>query len=221
MLTSQETSFVTSLLEWLEIGGPVVAILLLMSLVSLSISIYKILQFLNLGIGRQGHVAQALELARNNDTQGALALLNQSSRLADSMVAFTLQAQSKHLPSEMVREEVARIALNRIEQLRSHLRTLEIISAMAPLLGLFGTVIGMIMAFQQLESSASQINPALLSGGIWQALLTTAVGLAVAMPTAVALNYFERRIERFSHTLNDWMTQLFTLDCQRAVQASA
>ncbi|HAE01168.1 MAG TPA: flagellar motor protein MotA, partial [Rhodospirillaceae bacterium] len=54
----------------------------------------------------------------------------------------------------------------------------------------------MITAFQQLESAGNQVNPAILSGGIWVALLTTAVGLAVAMPVVVILNWLERRVDR-------------------------
>jgi biopolymer transport protein ExbB len=56
------------------------------------------------------------------------------------------------------------------------------------LLGLFGTVLGMVEAFRQLELAGSQVDPAVLSGGIWQALLTTAVGLAVAIPAVLAHN---------------------------------
>ncbi len=57
----------------------------------------------------------------------------------------------------------------------------------------------MIEAFRQLEAAGNQVNPAILSGGIWEALLTTAVGLAVAIPAVVALNWLERRIERLAH----------------------
>ena len=87
----------------------------------------------------------------------------------------------RDLSEAMVREEVARLAGDRLEGLRAYLRPLEVIAGVAPLLGLFGTVLGMISAFQQLEQAGSQVNPAVLSGGIWEALLTTAVGLAVAI----------------------------------------
>lgn len=66
---------------------------------------------------------------------------------------------------------------------------------LAPLLGLFGTVLGMISAFQALQQAGAQVDPSILAGGIWVALLTTAVGLAVAMPTSVALSWFEVRME--------------------------
>ena len=58
---------------------------------------------------------------------------------------------------------------------------MEVVASISPLLGLFGTVLGMIKAFLNLEKAGSQIDPALLAGGIWEALLTTAFGLVVAV----------------------------------------
>jgi len=75
------------------------------------------------------------------------------------------------------------------------LRLLDSVAQLAPLLGLFGTVLGMIEAFQSLQQAGSQVDPSLLAGGIWVALLTTAVGLAVAMPTSLVLSWFESRMD--------------------------
>ena len=75
-------------------------------------------------------------------------------------------------------------------------RLLDTIAQLAPLLGLFGTVLGMIQAFQSLQQAGSSVDPSLLAGGIWVALLTTAVGLAVAMPTSMILAWLESRTAR-------------------------
>ena len=74
-------------------------------------------------------------------------------------------------------------------------RALDAIAQVAPLLGLFGTVLGMIEAFQKLQEAGNSVDPSLLAGGIWVALLTTACGLAVAMPVSLLLTWFETRIE--------------------------
>ena len=66
---------------------------------------------------------------------------------------------------------------------------------LAPLMGLFGTVLGMIEAFQALQDAGTQVDPSLLAGGIWVALMTTAAGLAVAMPTSIALSWFEAQVD--------------------------
>ena len=75
-------------------------------------------------------------------------------------------------------------------------RLLDSVAQLAPLLGLFGTVMGMIEAFQALQQAGSAVDPSLLAGGIWVALLTTAVGLAVAMPTSLVLSWFEACMAR-------------------------
>jgi biopolymer transport protein ExbB len=68
------------------------------------------------------------------------------------------------------------------------------IAALAPLLGLFGTVLGMIEVFQRLAALGGRADVALLSGGIWVALLTTAFGLLVAIPSLLAHHYFSRLV---------------------------
>ena len=92
---------------------------------------------------------------------------------------------------------------------RSGLRALELIATIAPLLGLFGTVLGMIAAFQELQASGSRADPSALAGGIWEALLTTAAGMAVAIPASAALTWFESIADRLRHDLEDIATRIF------------
>jgi biopolymer transport protein ExbB len=68
----------------------------------------------------------------------------------------------------------------------------------APLLGLLGTVLGMIEAFRQLEAAGTRVNPSLLAGGIWEALLTTAAGMVVALVALTCLSVLESLAERAS-----------------------
>jgi len=69
----------------------------------------------------------------------------------------------------------------------------------------------MIEAFRQLEGAGTQVDPAVLSGGIWQALLTTALGLVVAIPVVTAFTWLDRRVESYSIYINDAVTRVFTL----------
>jgi len=71
-------------------------------------------------------------------------------------------------------------------------------------------VIGMIEAFRALEATGGRVDPAVLSGGIWVALLTTAAGLSVAIPTLIALNWLERLLEGVTRRLEDQVTRVFT-----------
>lgn len=122
-------------------------------------------------------------------------------------VAGTIAALS--LPAAAGREEVTRLAQRELGALRTGLRPLELIVTIAPLIGLLGTVLGMIEAFQALETSGGQADPAVLAGGIWEALLTTAAGMAVAIPAAVALSWFEGIAETVQTQMEDAATRLF------------
>ena len=86
---------------------------------------------------------------------------------------------------------------------------LELIATIAPLLGLLGTVLGMIAAFQALQAAGSRADPAILAGGIWEALLTTAAGMAVAIPASMALTWFESVVDRLRLEMEDFATRIF------------
>ncbi|MCC5968052.1 MAG: MotA/TolQ/ExbB proton channel family protein, partial [Natronohydrobacter sp.] len=73
-----------------------------------------------------------------------------------------------------------------------------------------GTVLGMIEAFQALQAAGNRADPAALAGGIWQALLTTAAGMAVAIPAAMALTWFESICDRVQVDMEDLATRIFT-----------
>jgi biopolymer transport protein ExbB len=94
-----------------------------------------------------------------------------------------------------VRASFSLAAGNLIRSMESSLRGLATVAAVSPLLGLLGTVIGMIRAFIQIERHGSNVSPVLLAGGIWEALLTTAAGLTVAIPCLMFHNLFQGRIE--------------------------
>jgi biopolymer transport protein ExbB len=205
-------------LELLQAGGPVVAILLAMSIVALAIVLAKLWQFRMARLGDRRPVRDALSLHRQGRDGEALSLLEGSANPAAQAVARALRGRRRGLPEELVREEVHRYAAGALETLRGWFRPLEVIASLAPLLGLFGTVLGMIAAFRQLEAAGNQVNPSILSGGIWEALLTTAVGLAVAIPVVAILNWLERKVERLAHEIDDAVTCLFTVDLSAGVE---
>ena len=197
----------------IALGGPVVVLLLLMSLVAITIVLAKIFQFRRGRINDRRTARNALELYR-----GAKRSPNPTART----LARAIELRQRSGVSEgILREDILQYGGDMLESLRSHLRPLEVIAALAPLLGLLGTVLGMIEAFRDLEQAGSQVDPAVLSGGIWQALLTTAVGLAVAMPVIVALNWLERTVDRCAHEMDSVVTRVFTADLNRTSAATA
>ncbi|WP_420795803.1 MotA/TolQ/ExbB proton channel family protein [Ectothiorhodospira magna] len=203
----------------IDLGGPVVAILLVMSVVALTIILVKIGQFLWWRLGDERSLKTALEHWRDGRVEPALETLSRSRSPAARVMEVAIQGRRDPACSEpLVREEATRVAVNWLERLRGQFRMLEVIGTLAPLLGLLGTVLGMIAAFQQLEAAGNRVDPSILSGGIWVALLTTAVGLAVAIPVVAVLNGLERWVERFRHRMQDALTQVFTLPPSPAEQ---
>ncbi len=195
--------------EWAGLGGPVVWILAVMSILGLAVTIVKLAQFLRAGVWRRGRAAQAIAAFRSGDTARAAELLRGRKGLPDQVARAALRATAAHGPEPALREEIEQFASDRLEALRGNLRLLEAIAALAPLLGLFGTVLGMIAAFQDMQGAGTRVSPDILAGGIWTALLTTAVGLAVAMPAVAIVTFLERAVDSLAHDLESFISQVF------------
>lgn len=181
---------ISILRDLVSLGGPVVGLLLAMSILALAVILWKLVSGLRLGLGRHASLERALAAWDAGDEAAARqAAAASRSHLAD-LVPLALDAPDPEAMQRIEAEAAARIAGAE----RGH-RLLDSIAQIAPLLGLFGTVLGMIDAFQALQSAGSSVDPSVLAGGIWVALLTTAVGLGVAMPTSLALTWFESRTD--------------------------
>jgi biopolymer transport protein ExbB len=109
-------------------------------------------------------------------------------------------------------EELATIqARQELRRLTTRLPLLNLIAALAPLIGLLGTVVGMVKAFQQVASAPGAVNPSLLASGIWEALLTTVVGLLVAIPALFFHYYLQQRVQQFAFQMDHYGTLLIRL----------
>jgi biopolymer transport protein ExbB len=97
-------------------------------------------------------------------------------------------------PKEEIKETIQDAGQHEIPRLEKNLSVLATIAHISPLLGLLGTVLGMIAAFQRIQAESGRVNAGDLAGGIWEALITTAAGLSVAIPTYVAYNYLVSRV---------------------------
>lgn len=199
-------------LESLQLGGPIVGLLICMSVLALAIILAKIWQFARAGIGRRRRMERIVAQYRRGNITGAWQLLQKRRSAGDAALIAAIEGAQCQLRDDRLRDDVYRLAGEDSLELRSWLRPLEVIAALAPLIGLFGTVIGMIEAFVALEAAGAQVDPSILSGGIWVALLTTAAGLAVAIPTVAAFNWLDRRIERFEYRLNAAITGILAFN---------
>ncbi|MEM7667829.1 MAG: MotA/TolQ/ExbB proton channel family protein [Pseudomonadota bacterium] len=195
--------------ELIVAGGPVVMILIGLSIFAVGLVLAKIWQFTVSGIGTGAAARDALSLYRSGHLLEALERARSRHDPAATTLALAIEGETRGISEAKIREACHSEAAQQIETLRSWMRPIEVIAALAPLLGLFGTVLGMIEAFSRLEEAGSKVDPAILSGGIWEALLTTAVGLAVAIPLVAAFNWFERKIERVEHRIDIGLAGFF------------
>ena len=191
-------------------GGPVVVILFALSVIALTVVLLKFWQFTRLGVGRGRHADRALAMWIAGRRDDAYASIRGDENPSALVLAHGMRGVAAGAEERIVREDVERVALAELGKLRSYMRVIEATVQIAPLLGLFGTVIGMISAFQALQTAGSETDPAVLAGGIWVALLTTAIGLAIAIPAAFVNYWLDGRIEREKEHMESSLTGLFT-----------
>ncbi len=201
--------------DLIRAGGPVVMILLGLAVIALAVMLLKLWQFSSYRLFDRKPINQALEAVRTEHISKAMERIAHHRNPISEILLLAIRGKRQAVPEAELREMLQCAAADRLEGLRSYFRVLEVIASLAPLLGLLGTVLGMIEAFRALESAGTQVDPAILSGGIWEALLTTAVGLSIAIPVVALLNWFERRVDRVAHEMGRAVTTVFT---QAAIQ---
>ncbi len=198
-------------LTFLQRGGPAIWSITLLSVVALALILWKVWRLAMTGAWTGGRRAQrAVALWAEGREQDALDHL-EGRRTCRAILVRTAMAARRDgtLDDVGARAETERVARGLIAAARGGLRPLELIATIAPLLGLLGTVMGMIAAFQALQEAGSRADPAILAGGIWEALLTTAAGMAVAIPASMALTWFESVVDRLRQEMEDAATRIF------------
>jgi biopolymer transport protein ExbB len=109
---------------------------------------------------------------------------------------------NKEHSREVMKEAIGEVGMQVVSELERYLNTLGTIASIAPLLGLLGTVIGMIKVFTVI-TSAGVGDPGVLAGGIAEALITTAAGLSVAIPSVIFYRYFNGRVDRLTIVMEE------------------
>ncbi|MFV0360835.1 MotA/TolQ/ExbB proton channel family protein [Tropicimonas sp.] len=203
-----------ALLSTLTRGGPIVGVLIVISLFSLTLIVMKLLQFRGTLSGdRQREAAYALW--SRGDRVGAMKAVEGGGSPVDRMLLAAMSGLRAGHQGGALDTELEWRGNSEVEVLSRHIRTLELIAMISPLLGLLGTVLGMIHAFQELALAEGAANASLLAAGIWQALLTTAAGLVVAIPAAIAASLFASRVDRITTAMERAVGRLIAVDRQR------
>ena len=198
----------------IQAGGPVILVLLALSLLSLTLIALKLVQLRGVRSGtarRDGALKQWLDGQRSE----ARSAVTTGAAPADRVTAAAMARLIDGRPAQAVEAEAEILGNQEVEAMNRHIRVLELVAVISPLLGLLGTVLGMIESFQQLDLAGGSANASVLAGGIWRALLTTAAGLLVAIPAAVAAALFSARIEAATQAIERAVGQLLVIERAR------
>jgi len=180
-------------LAFLIKGGILMVPILLCSIIGVALILDRLYAYRRMGIGGFEMARGVKNALARRDFAGAAVLLDGVANAGSRVLRETFYRLRENPGS--VRSSYTIAAAGLIREMEKSLKGLATVATISPLLGLLGTVVGMIRAFIQIESHGAAVNPGLLAGGIWEALLTTAAGLSVAIPCLMFYNYFQGRIE--------------------------
>ena len=201
-------SFFLGIKTLLVLGGPVVWILLLVSIFGLTLAFTKFLQFSRTNPLAIGVIDDAITMWLEGNTAKASGNLERSAVGIAKDIQFGLEMRGT-LDNESLQDEMIRRSSAFLRDFSNNLKPLELIYYLAPVMGLLGTVLGMIDAFRGLAVSAGAAGESsALAGGIWEALLTTAVGLSIAIPFAVMHAILETKLDNLTDQVGDMITRV-------------
>jgi len=206
--------------QLLAMGGPVMMVLLVMAVLGLITFIYLILVGAVYAPRLSKKLKNVITLWQHSPADvNPQAIRQQTSRWAKlnplhGLITNTIEARQNQQDDGQIRETVARDAQQALEPFEAPLKIIEVIAALAPLLGLLGTVLGMMEAFSAMAATEGRANASQLSGGIYEALTTTAAGLVVAIPFAALAAWIEFRLRRIHKLVNSSLVTVLTASAQ-------
>ena len=193
-------TFIGDTWNLISLAGPMAIPLLIASICSLAVIIEKIIFFVIHKDEGFDLIRKIEELVNEGDILEALDLLK-GKKGPNAKLLSTALAHNSDKP-ERIREVLQAVGENEIKKMEKHLPVLDVVAMISPLLGLLGTVIGIISSFNILGATMGHADPTQISSGIAAALISTAVGLMIAIPTTIFYSYFRNIVEKKAHQMN-------------------
>ncbi|MBU4311492.1 MAG: MotA/TolQ/ExbB proton channel family protein [Candidatus Omnitrophica bacterium] len=202
--------------ELIQKGGPVMYPIILCSILAFAIVIERLFHLYKAKIDTKDFMNNIEITIKRNRIAEAIKICEKT----PGPIAHIIKAGVlKHDRSRQeIRESIEDAGHQEVPRLERHISLLATIGHISPLLGLLGTVTGMVRAFQVIQEKSISLNPVSpgdLAGGIWEALLTTVAGLIVAIPTIVAYNYLVSKVEEFVLEMERSATEVINILTQR------
>jgi len=190
-------------------GGPVMWPILLCSIFALAITLEKFWHLQKIKIDAQDFLNKILDKMKHHQVKEAIEICDKTPCPTANILKAGILKYDR--PKTQIKEAIEDASLNEIPGLEKNLPALATIAHISPLLGLLGTVTGMIRCFQATQAKAASLRPVLpadLAGGVWEALLATVLGLIVAIPAFVAYNYLVSRVNNYILEMEKVSTEL-------------
>lgn len=196
---------ITDTFDFLSQGGWLMVPILLCSIAALAFFLERIWQLRRVNILPEAFVEPVFEALEAGDLERARGLCEGSNTPLSAMIAAAIERAGE--PRSVIKEIVEEEGQRELFYMERFAGALGAIATIAPLLGLLGTVVGMIDVFQGVVAQASgdgQVQAAALASGIWQALITTASGLAVGIPVYLGYRYVVSRVDQLAVELEEF-----------------
>lgn len=187
--------------EFMVKGGVLMYPILMCSVLALAIFLERFILFSRTKSRGAGLAEKTIDLVKRGQADDARNLAISSNSPMGRVLAKALDVSGQD--RETLETVIAHATEEEVRRLSTYTQALATIGNMAPMLGLLGTVLGMIKAFMVIQQMGGKVNAAVLAGGIWEAMLTTAFGLAVALPTMVGHSYLLSRVDKFEARLQE------------------
>ncbi|MBL3558476.1 MULTISPECIES: MotA/TolQ/ExbB proton channel family protein [Marinobacter] len=203
--------------QLMEMGGPVMMVLLAIAVAGIVTFFYLMLYGAFFAPRLTKKLKKGITVWQQKPgSEGPDHLSRNASRFSrlnplHHLIIDTMNARLKRTDPQQIRETVARDAHHSLEPFEAPLKIIEVIAALAPLLGLLGTVMGMMEAFSAMAATEGRANASQLSGGIYEALTTTAAGLVIAIPFAALAAWIEFRLRRIQKTINSALVTVISV----------
>jgi len=198
--------------DMIQKGGPMMYLIILSSILAFGVVIERVYTLNKARVDADKFMDGIIGVLKRNKIIEAVEMCNNTPGPVAHIIKAGILKHDRSRPE--IKEAIEEAAELEIPMLGRHLPILATIAHIAPLLGLLGTVTGMIKAFQVIQMKAAAmapVNPGDLAGGIWEALLATIAGLSVAIPTYVAYNYLISQVDGFIYDMEKSATDLTNL----------
>ena len=197
---------------YIDKGGIIFTSLFVLSIITIAIVTLKIIEIYFLRKLDFSKFYSLLIADKNNNMKDVReSFINTLPKSKQRIILKLVDLISSNISKIDIEKEIDSLKNKEFKQIYSFLPSLEVISQVSPLVGLLGTVLGMIDSFNELELGGSLVDPAILAGGIWTALLTTAMGLIVAIPALVCHYFLEKKINDLLDDFETLISKLSTL----------